>query len=206
VGYYANYTSEVLKAINEDGCNVTGYFAWSLMDNFEWERGYQERFGVTYTDYMLGPDPLANGEYASQQPTPGKQVRCRKDSSCWLEAVWKDNALLDVNGPSFTGCVMSSVFNGNFWDNSLPICKRMVKVNNDGRTGTITCGIDCLADACYGTHAAEFSGGTIVAAFRTSGSLNGANHSTGYWNNVTGSIDWGGGATWKRSLAMAILV
>lgn len=195
VGYYANYTSEVLKAIYLDGCNVTGYFAWSLMDNFEWERGYQERFGVTYTDYMLGPDPQASGAKASQQPTAGKQVRRRKDSSCWLEAVWKDNALLDVKGPAFTGCVSSSVFDGTFTSSWLPTCKRIVKVNNDGISGTITCGIDCLADVCHGTHAAQFSGGTIVAAFR------GANHSTGYWNNGTGSIDWGGGASWKRSSA-----
>ena len=33
--YYANYTSEMLKAIQEDGVAVKGYFAWSLMDNFE---------------------------------------------------------------------------------------------------------------------------------------------------------------------------
>ena len=32
--YYANYTSEVRKAIVEDKVNVIGYYAWSLMDNF----------------------------------------------------------------------------------------------------------------------------------------------------------------------------
>ena len=49
--YYANYTGEVQRAINED-VNVKGYFAWSLMDNFEWERGFSERFGLVYTDFV----------------------------------------------------------------------------------------------------------------------------------------------------------
>ena len=50
--FYHNYTGEMQRAIYEDGVDVRGYFAWSLMDNFEWERGYSERFGLVYTDFV----------------------------------------------------------------------------------------------------------------------------------------------------------
>ncbi|XP_068082218.1 myrosinase 1 isoform X2 [Anabrus simplex] len=51
VEFYSGYISEMLKAINVDGCNVIGYTAWSLIDNFEWNQGYTKKFGLFSVDY-----------------------------------------------------------------------------------------------------------------------------------------------------------
>ena len=42
ITYYRDYLTQLKKAV-EDGANVTGYFAWSLRDNFEWLSGYTSR-------------------------------------------------------------------------------------------------------------------------------------------------------------------
>ena len=40
-----------MNAAARNGVDVRGYFIWSLLDNFEWESGYSNRFGLTYVDY-----------------------------------------------------------------------------------------------------------------------------------------------------------
>ena len=35
----------------EEGVDVRGYFAWSLLDNYEWSWGYDKRFGIVRVDY-----------------------------------------------------------------------------------------------------------------------------------------------------------
>jgi beta-glucosidase len=44
---------EVLKAKKEGG-KVDGYFVWSFTDNFEWNEGFRQRFGLVYYDYPSG--------------------------------------------------------------------------------------------------------------------------------------------------------
>ncbi|KAK4385785.1 Beta-glucosidase 42 [Sesamum angolense] len=53
VSYYKGYLAAIHQAI-KDGANVRGYFAWSLLDNFEWHLGYTKRFGLIYVDYKNG--------------------------------------------------------------------------------------------------------------------------------------------------------
>ena len=43
-------SSAALDAI-ERGVPLRGYFAWSLLDNFEWAKGYGPRFGIVHVDY-----------------------------------------------------------------------------------------------------------------------------------------------------------
>lgn len=48
--YFQQHLDAVGRAL-EQGVDIRGYFAWSLMDNFEWAEGYEKRFGIVHVDY-----------------------------------------------------------------------------------------------------------------------------------------------------------
>ena len=74
VMYMRAYLRNVHRAISE-GYPLKGYFAWSLLDNFEWTWGYTRRFGITRVDY------------ATQQRTPKQSFR-------WYQKVIAESRLL----------------------------------------------------------------------------------------------------------------
>jgi beta-glucosidase len=63
VEYFNEHIGAVARA-RQAGADVRGYFAWSLMDNFEWSYGYAKRFGIVRVDYET-------------------QVRTPKQSALW---------------------------------------------------------------------------------------------------------------------------
>ncbi len=72
IDFLNRYLVELRKAAQE-GVPVRGYFHWSFLDNFEWNEGYDERFGIVYVDYTT-------------------QQRILKDSAIWYAGVIASNA------------------------------------------------------------------------------------------------------------------
>ncbi len=50
MNYMHRYLRELKRAV-KDGVDIRGYFAWSVLDNFEWSCGYEKRFGLIYVNY-----------------------------------------------------------------------------------------------------------------------------------------------------------
>ncbi|MEW2521588.1 GH1 family beta-glucosidase [Actinacidiphila alni] len=73
IGYLESHLRACARAI-ELGVPLTGYFVWSLLDNFEWSHGYRHRFGIVHVDY----------------PT---QRRTPKDSAYWYADVIRRGGL-----------------------------------------------------------------------------------------------------------------
>lgn len=71
IDFLARYLGALKRAVN-DGVNVAGYFQWSLSDNFEWAKGYNDRFGLVFVDYR-------------------DQRRIIKDSGYWYSKIIAEN-------------------------------------------------------------------------------------------------------------------
>lgn len=89
-----------LSQVFEEGVDFRGYFLWTFLDNFEWEKGYNERFGLVYVDFAT-------------------QKRIPKDSAYWYQKV------METNGACLSGIenhrenheilFLNPVFTHNIW-------------------------------------------------------------------------------------------
>jgi beta-glucosidase len=72
IGYLDDHLAALAEAIDE-GSDVRGYFVWSLLDNFEWSKGYQPRFGLVHVDYeTLTRTPKDSFHWYREQINRGK--------------------------------------------------------------------------------------------------------------------------------------
>ena len=113
--------------------DIRGYFHWSLMDNFEWSKGYSERFGLIYIDYQT-------------------QQRILKDSAYWYKDYIKNNGefwFSTEKSASHTTPDMKCAFYKyvyyKYWLNSTfslfgpSIVKNFTPFSQNGRKWTVSC-------------------------------------------------------------------
>ncbi len=62
IDYFQQHLKALLKA-KKEGVNIKGYFAWTLMDNFEWSEGYRPRFGLVHVDLKTQLRTIKNSGY-----------------------------------------------------------------------------------------------------------------------------------------------
>eukprot|EP00611_Tribonema_gayanum_P016113 TRINITY_DN2810_c0_g1_i1.p1 TRINITY_DN2810_c0_g1~~TRINITY_DN2810_c0_g1_i1.p1 ORF type:complete len:565 (+),score=139.22 TRINITY_DN2810_c0_g1_i1:188-1696(+) len=89
VAYFTSYVAAMHEAI-EKGADVRGYYAWSFLDNFEWQLGFSKRFGMVHVDY------------STQQRTP-------KASAKWFASLVAANELHIEVGARFTDAATTHV-------------------------------------------------------------------------------------------------
>ena len=73
IAFMRDHLLAARRAMGE-GVPLEGYFAWSLMDNYEWDHGYTQRFGLTWIDYAT-------------------QERIPEDSALWYREVIAQNGV-----------------------------------------------------------------------------------------------------------------
>jgi beta-glucosidase len=63
--YYRQHLRAAHDAMKQ-GVNLRGYYAWSLLDNYEWAHGYSKRFGIVHVDYSTQQRTIkSSGRYYS---------------------------------------------------------------------------------------------------------------------------------------------
>jgi len=79
---YKHYINQLLRAVVEDGVDLRGYYAWSLLDNFEWARGYTEKFGLHAVNM-----------------TDAGRARSAKQSSVYYSEIVANNGFVETSDP-----------------------------------------------------------------------------------------------------------
>lgn len=87
------YISALQRAVDE-GADVRGYFLWTFLDNFEWEMGYTERFGIIYVDFATQKRIVKDSAYWYQKiiASNGRELTMNKKTGpvLFLEPVFKE--------------------------------------------------------------------------------------------------------------------
>ncbi|CAF0805119.1 unnamed protein product [Adineta ricciae] len=76
--FLRRYLYALSRAINEAGCDVRGYFYWSLTDNFEWAEGYDMKFGLYDVDLQTQERTLRDGAKYFQQVIQKHRAKYQK--------------------------------------------------------------------------------------------------------------------------------
>lgn len=99
ITFLDSYIGAMQKAVLE-GADVRGYFLWTFLDNFEWNDGYKQRFGLVYVDYQT-------------------QRRIVKDSAFWYKKVIESSGkTLSCNQPYQQILFFHPAFTHNIWGGS----------------------------------------------------------------------------------------
>ena len=83
--FYRDYIGNMSSYAAANNISVGAYFAWSLMDNYEWADGFSVRFGLTYVDYET-------------------QIRTPKLSSAWFAKYVTTLDALPTDGLPLPAC------------------------------------------------------------------------------------------------------
>lgn len=96
ITFLDRYLSALQRAA-DDGADIRGYFLWTFLDNFEWSKGYTERFGIVYVDFA-------------------SQKRIAKDSAYWYQKIMEGNGkMLSINQSERPILFLNPVFKQMIW-------------------------------------------------------------------------------------------